>query len=206
MHLVVRGDRLLASNRLQRHLRLELRRWYSSWHYYYYNVGRKIGRSLDFAAPLATLRGLMRDIRHWSLKDQVARLNQSLRGHYAYYGLAGNWRSLHKVYRFVSALQSELGSEDHMGDLSSIARSIPLQRPTIYLTYGEMQACAVKSTSPSDERRAGNRHATFCGSRERVTAPGHPMGEPGEAPGSSLLGAINDRRMARDSSRGRDSK
>jgi hypothetical protein len=36
--------------------------------------------------------------------------------------------------------------------------------------------CAVKRKSPSDERSAGNPHATFCGSRERVTAPGHPVG------------------------------
>jgi hypothetical protein len=33
----------------------------------------------------------------------------------------------------------------------------------------------VKAKSPSDERSAGNRHATFCGSRERVTAPGDPV-------------------------------
>jgi hypothetical protein len=30
--------------------------------------------------------------------------------------------------------------------------------------------CAVNCKSPSDGRSAGNLHATFCGSRERVTA------------------------------------
>lgn len=34
---------------------------------------------------------------------QVSRLNQVLLGHYDHYGLAGNWRSLRKVYRFVRA-------------------------------------------------------------------------------------------------------
>jgi hypothetical protein len=29
--------------------------------------------------------------------------------------------------------------------------------------------------APSDERSAGKLHATFCGSRGRVTAPGHPV-------------------------------
>jgi hypothetical protein len=29
--------------------------------------------------------------------------------------------------------------------------------------------------STTDERSAGNRHATFCGSRERATAPGDPV-------------------------------
>ena len=34
----------------------------------------------------------------------------------------------------------------------------------------------------SEERSAGNRHATFCGSRERVTAPDDPVGlETGQA-------------------------
>jgi RNA polymerase sigma factor (sigma-70 family) len=35
--------------------------------------------------------------------------------------------------------------------------------------------CAVKCKSPSDERSAGNRHATFCGSRGRFVAPGDPV-------------------------------
>ena len=35
--------------------------------------------------------------------------------------------------------------------------------------------CAVKASSPSDERSAGNRHATFCGSRGRFVAPGDPV-------------------------------
>jgi hypothetical protein len=33
----------------------------------------------------------------------------------------------------------------------------------------------VKRKSPSDERSAGNRHATFCGSRGRFVAPGDPV-------------------------------
>jgi hypothetical protein len=36
--------------------------------------------------------------------------------------------------------------------------------------------CAVKCQSPSDERSAGNPHATFCGSRgRRAAAPGDPV-------------------------------
>lgn len=65
-----------------------------------FKVGRKTEKS-RLRRVLAALGELMRAIRHWSLKDQVCRLNQSLRGHYAYYGLAGNLRSLRKVYRFV---------------------------------------------------------------------------------------------------------
>jgi hypothetical protein len=132
------------------------------------------------------LTALMRDIRHWSLKDQVFRLNQVLRGHYAYYGVAGNWRSLHKVYRFVErylaqdALQSELGGENHVGSLSSIERPVSVTATDDLpdLWADAITRCAVKAKSTSDERSAGNRHATFCGSRERVTAPGDPVGGP----------------------------
>jgi hypothetical protein len=37
--------------------------------------------------------------------------------------------------------------------------------------YRPMLCCE----STTDERSAGNRHATFCGSRERATAPGDPV-------------------------------
>jgi len=113
-----------------------------------YKVGRKTEKS-RLRRTLAALRELMRDIRHWSLKDQVCRLNQSLRGHYAYYGLAGNWRSLHKVYRFVERywhkmLCSRSWAARITWEVFHRLRDLfPLQRPTISLTYQEMQACAV---------------------------------------------------------------
>jgi len=40
----------------------------------------------------------------------------------------------------------------------------------------------------SEERSAGNPHATFCGSRRRVTASGHPVtGRGAEVVGTSLI-------------------
>ena len=36
----------------------------------------------------------MRRMRHLSLQEQVDNLNDLLRGHYAYYGVAGNFRAL----------------------------------------------------------------------------------------------------------------
>ena len=36
-----------------------------------------------------------------SISEQVGEINAALRGHYAYYGVAGNLRSLVKVYRVV---------------------------------------------------------------------------------------------------------
>jgi hypothetical protein len=43
----------------------------------------------------------MQRIRHQTISEQVSEINIVLRGHYAYYGVAGNLRSLVKVYRVV---------------------------------------------------------------------------------------------------------
>ena len=116
-----------------------------------YKVGRKTEKS-RLRRSLANLTELMRDIRHWSLKDQVCRLNQVLRGHYAYYGLAGNMRSLRKVYRFVERYWHKmLCSRSWAARLTwevfhRLRDLFPLQRPTIYLTYqaDASMRCAVK--------------------------------------------------------------
>ena len=50
---------------------------------------------------LMALQELMRRIRHEPISTQVGDINTVLRGHYAYYGVAGNLRSLIKVYRVV---------------------------------------------------------------------------------------------------------
>jgi RNA-directed DNA polymerase len=50
---------------------------------------------------LAHLRDLMRRMRHLPVREQVSNLNQVLRGHYAYNGIAGNFRAVQKVHRAV---------------------------------------------------------------------------------------------------------
>ena len=50
---------------------------------------------------LMRLHEHMRLMRHSPLPEQVDHLNQMLRGHDAYYGIAGNLRSLLKVHRSV---------------------------------------------------------------------------------------------------------
>jgi RNA-directed DNA polymerase len=50
---------------------------------------------------LLSLQDLVRRIRHLTIPDQAGDLNAVLRGHYAYYGIAGNIRALQKVYRAV---------------------------------------------------------------------------------------------------------
>jgi group II intron reverse transcriptase/maturase len=95
------------------------------------------------------LRDLMRRMRHLPLREQVINLNRVLRGHYAYYGIAGNFRALQKVQRFVEWYwRRMLSSRSRKGYIPwevfhRIKARFPLQRPKLYLPYRELQAIAV---------------------------------------------------------------
>src|ERR1700751_4686468 len=65
-----------------------------------YKVGMRTEKS-RLRRSLTSLQELMRRIRHHAISDQVGEINAFLRGHYAYYGVAGNLRCLVKVHRAV---------------------------------------------------------------------------------------------------------
>src|SRR6266481_9019951 len=59
---------------------------------------------------LMSLQDLLRRIRHLSVREQVNTLNAALRGHYAYYGIAGNFRpSGGRTLLAQNAVQPKLG-------------------------------------------------------------------------------------------------
>jgi group II intron reverse transcriptase/maturase len=98
---------------------------------------------------LMRLQDQMRQIRHLSLRDQVNHLNQMLRGHYAYYGIGGNFRALQRVHRAVERYwRKMLSSRSWHGTVywkqfQRIKEQFPLLRPKLYLPYRELQAIAV---------------------------------------------------------------
>ena len=99
---------------------------------------------------LLSLQELMQRIRHDRIDDQVSEINAALRGHYAYYGVAGNIRSLLKVYRAVERywlkmLRSRSWAGAHLSweDFNQIKQRTPLLRPKLRLPYRELQALAV---------------------------------------------------------------
>ena len=47
-----------------------------------------------FSRAVRSIDSWCRDHRHWSLKEQQQKLNEKLRGHYAYYGVTGNSEAL----------------------------------------------------------------------------------------------------------------
>jgi exopolyphosphatase/pppGpp-phosphohydrolase len=77
----------------------------------------------------------MRRARHLPIREQVENLNSVLRGHYAYYGIAGNIRSLQKVYRAVERYwRKMLSSRSWKGEIwwkqfQRIKAQFPLLRP-----------------------------------------------------------------------------
>ena len=98
---------------------------------------------------MAHLRDLMRRMRHLPIREQVINLNQVLRGHYGYYGIAGNFRALQKVHRFVERYwRKMLCSRSRDAYIPweifhQIKERYPLQRPKLRLPYRELQRLAV---------------------------------------------------------------
>src|SRR5205814_3687543 len=107
------------------------------WHTSAYRLS---SRSPAENSPMTRLQDQMRRVRHSPVKEQANHLNQMLHGHYAYYGIAGNWRSLLKVYRVVEHYWREmLSSRSWHGTVGweqfqQIKSQFPLLRPKLHLS------------------------------------------------------------------------
>ena len=113
-----------------------------------FKVGMRTEKS-RLRRSLASLQELMRRIRHYAISEQASEINAVLRGHYAYYGVAGNLRSLLKVYQAVQRYwRRMLCSRSRDGRLSwdrfnQIKERNPLLRPKLRLPHRQLQALAV---------------------------------------------------------------
>jgi len=112
-----------------------------------FQVGMRTEKS-RLRRALMRLQDQMRRMRHGSIQEQVEYLNQMLRGHYAYYGIAGNMRALRKVHRAVESYKRKmLSSRSWKGEIwwkqfQQIKARYPLLRPKLYLPYGALQSLA----------------------------------------------------------------
>jgi RNA-directed DNA polymerase len=83
------------------------------------------------------------------MQDRGINLNRVLRGHYAHYGIAGNFRSLQRVHRAVERYWYKmLCSRSWKAHFPwqvfhRIKARFPLQRPRLALPYKELQSLAV---------------------------------------------------------------
>ncbi len=94
---------------------------------------------------LMRLQDQMRRMRHSPIPEQANHLNQMLRGHYAYYGIAGNFRAMQRVHRAVERYwRKMLSSRSWKGTVwwkqfQQIKTQFPLLRPRLYLPYAKLQ-------------------------------------------------------------------
>jgi len=113
-----------------------------------YKVGFRTEKT-RLHSSMTRLREQMRRWRHLPVPEQRINLNRVLRGHYAYFGIAGNFRSLQKVHRFVQRYWRQmLSSRSRKGTITwaafhQIKERYPLQKPKLYLPYGRLQSYAV---------------------------------------------------------------
>ena len=114
-----------------------------------FKVGMRTEKS-RLRRSLTSLQELMRRTRHHAISDQVGDINAALRGHYAYYGVAGNLRSLAKVYQAVERYwrrmlcsRSRDGGRLTWDRFNQIKQRNPLLRPKLRLPHRELQALAV---------------------------------------------------------------
>ena len=114
-----------------------------------FKVGMRTEKS-RLRRSLTSLQELMRRIRHDEISDQVGEINAFLRGHYAYYGVAGNHRCLVKVYRAgerywlrMLRSRSRAGRRLTWEQYHQIKARTPLLKPKLRLPYGKLQALAV---------------------------------------------------------------
>ena len=113
-----------------------------------FRVGMRTEKS-RLRRALVRLQDQMRRMRHSPLREQADRLNQMLRGHYAYYGIAGNIRALRKVHRAVERYwRKMLSSRSWQGTVwwkhfQRIKERFPLLQPKLHLPYGALQALAI---------------------------------------------------------------
>lgn len=113
-----------------------------------FKVGLRTEKS-RLQRSLSSLCDLMRRLRHLPIRDQVGHLNRVLRGHYGYYGIAGNFRALQRVHRAVERYWHKmLCSRSRKGSIvwavfHRIKARFPLLRPQLVLPYRDLQAIAV---------------------------------------------------------------
>jgi len=109
----------------------------------------KVGLRTEKSRLQRSLSCLSYLMRHLPIREQVVNLNRVLRGHYGYYGIAGNFRTLQKVHRFVERYWHKmLCSRSRKGRITwevfhRIKTRVPLLRLRLKLSYSKLQLLAV---------------------------------------------------------------
>jgi group II intron reverse transcriptase/maturase len=109
-----------------------------------FRVGRRTEKS-RLRRSMNNLKDRIREAMHWKVGEQVNRINRTLRGHYNYYGMGGNYQSLAKVYFLAREhLQKMLSKRSRKGYVTwelfeKTMEKHPILRPYIKIPYTEFK-------------------------------------------------------------------
>jgi group II intron reverse transcriptase/maturase len=113
-----------------------------------FKVGRKTEKS-RLRRSINNLKSRIREAMHWKVGIQIERINRTLKGHYNYYGMGGNFLSLRNIY-FVAEvyLQKMLSRRSQKGYVSwelfnKIMEKHPISRPYIKIPYRDFKDYAM---------------------------------------------------------------
>lgn len=97
-----------------------------------------------FSRAKASMKDKVRQMRHWPIEEQIKILNAILRGHFNYYGIAGNakqlqnfWRRTRQEWRHSLSHRSQNGRVNWERFKALLAK-YPMAPPTLRLSYSQM--------------------------------------------------------------------
>ena len=103
------------------------------------NVVRQVTAKQRYSRALAAVTAWCRKSRHLSIPEQHTRLVAKMRGHYAYFGITGNFRRLswyaHRVRRIWRKWLSRRGSRFPWDRFNNLLARHPLPGPRIVHRY-----------------------------------------------------------------------
>ncbi len=112
-------------------------------------IGRKTVFQTDskrFSRAKASIKQKIRQIKHWPIDKQVVVLNAILRGHFNYYGIAGNgpkiqryWNQVRRDWRHSLSRRSQNGRVT-WEKFQEILLKNPLIRPVVKLSYQDLHS------------------------------------------------------------------
>ncbi len=108
-----------------------------------FQLGRRTEKK-RLKRSITKLREEMKRNQHAKIEEQADRINRILRGHYDYYGMAGNYVSLAKIYRNVRKYWKKiLSNRSRKGIVTwdkfkRILKITPLLQPKLSIPYGYM--------------------------------------------------------------------
>ena len=101
-----------------------------------------------FSRAKAGMREQLRRMKHHPVEEQARAINQILRGHFNYYGIAGNAKKLHAFWDFTrKEWKHSLSKRSQKGrltweDLKALLVKHPLAPPRIRISYPQLAAYA----------------------------------------------------------------